>query len=547
MRAVDLLRRNDKLLSKRGPWEEVWQEIADYIVPNKSNIVTRRSPGSKTTIYIYDGTAIFSSQLLASNLSGTLMPSASKWFGLRLRNEDAMKVQAIRKWLDECADRMLLAYNQSNLKSEAHEALLDIVCFGTGFLYQEVKETETSGAFPGLRFRAFAPGQYVIDEDADGIVDEAHYTVEMSVRAAYDRWGDKAGRTVTANYEKNPEQAVEFVHMVFPREGGSAELGTHPKRMRYASFIVSKADRVVVREWGFHEFPFTVPRWAKTSGEMYGRGPGHIALPDVRTLNAAEELALQEWELVIHPPLQVLDDGVIGDVRLTPGALNVVSEKDAITPIVSGSRFDVDKMNRDAKRNAIRQAFWSDQLVLREGPQMTAEEARLRYELMQRLLGPTVGRLESEFLNKMIERTFGIMYRAGALPAPPAELSAFISQGDELDIEYEGPLAKAQKSHEADAIAATYAWAEAVAAGQANRGDPFTVFDNLDHDEALRTIAKIKGVPEKVVLGAEQVAQARQAKATMIAEEREAALREQEAKGLKTEAEAEEIERGPIQ
>ena len=50
---------------------------------------------------------------------------------------------------------------------------------------------------------------------------------------------------------------------------------------------------------------------------------------------------------------------------------------------------------------------------------MTATEVQVRYELMQRLLGPTLGRFQSEFLNPLIERVFGIMFRANAfLPAP---------------------------------------------------------------------------------------------------------------------------------
>ena len=87
----------------------------------------------------------------------------------------------------------------------------------------------------------------------------------------------------------------------------------------------------------------------------------------------------------------------------------------------------------------------ADQLELNEGPQMTATEVQVRYELMQRLLGPTLGRLQSEFLNPIVERAFYSMLRGNALPPMPEVLQQI---GGDLDIEYVGPLARSQKMDE---------------------------------------------------------------------------------------------------
>jgi hypothetical protein len=133
---------------------------------------------------------------------------------------------------------------------------------------------------------------------------------------------------------------------------------------------------------------------------------------------------------------------------------------------------------------------------------MTATEVQVRYELMQRLLGPTLGRFQSEFLNPLIERVFGIMFRAGALMQQPDVIG-----GSKLDIEYVGPLARSQRMEEAVAIERLYQLAMNVA-----QVDP-NIMDNIDHDTAIRMRAKLLGVPKTVMRGIDDVEDMREAKA----------------------------------
>ena len=133
---------------------------------------------------------------------------------------------------------------------------------------------------------------------------------------------------------------------------------------------------------------------------------------------------------------------------------------------------------------------------------MTATEVQVRYELMQRLLGPTLGRFQSEFLNPLIERTFGIMFRAGALMPEPE-----IIKGSKIDVEYVGPLARSQRMEEAVAIERLYSLAMNVV-----QIDP-SIMDNIDHDEAIRMRAKLLGVPKTVLRGSEEVDEMREQRA----------------------------------
>ena len=77
----------------------------------------------------------------------------------------------------------------------------------------------------------------------------------------------------------------------------------------------------------------------------------------------------------------------------------------------------------------------------------TATEIQVRYEQMQKMMGATVGRIESELLKPLIDRVFGIMLRNNRFAQMPEELS-----GADLDVKYVGPLAKSQISADAVAI-----------------------------------------------------------------------------------------------
>ena len=112
-----------------------------------------------------------------------------------------------------------------------------------------------------------------------------------------------------------------------------------------------------------------------------------------------------------------------------------------------GAKFDVAQILNEDRRQRVRRIFFWEQLQLPTGKTMTATEVERRWDTMRRILGPTLGRLESEFLNKIIGLTFAMMLRRGAFTQPPPELA-----GQDLDIEYEGPLARSQKSSRLSAL-----------------------------------------------------------------------------------------------
>ena len=470
MAVEQILKRLDRLQSTKNTWGEHWQEILDYVMPRKAEVEVNYNKGAKRTEKLFDSSAIHANTLLAASLQGTLTSASLPWFHLRVRNEDLNQNRNVAVWLEDCRNRMYKAFGSSNFNTEVHEFYLDICSIGTACV--EVEENEGN-----MNFRTLHISEYYISENHKGSIDTIYRKFPYTARQAKQRWGDNVGEKIDKMYDENPDHKFNFVHCVMPTEEYNGEVDT---KLPWISIYICIEDKHIVHSGGYNEMPYLVTRWAKASGEEYGRSPAYNALPDIKTLNKAVELGLKAWAKVIDPPLTVEDDGVIGKVRTTPSGITVVRRGGAVKPLDIGARFDVSDMKETELRSAIKQAFFSDQLELQQGPQMTATEVQVRYELMQRLLGPTLGRFQTEFLNPLIERCFSIMQRHNKfLPAPE------VLDGLDLDIEYVGPLARSQRMEEAVAVERLYEMA-----AQLVQVAP-EIMDNIDHDAAIRSRAEL--------------------------------------------------------
>jgi hypothetical protein len=188
--------------------------------------------------------------------------------------------------------------------------------------------------------------------------------------------------------------------------------------------------------------------------------------------------------------LNVPDDGAFRPVRMVPGGINYyrAGTTDRVEPIITNPRVDFGQFMLNDIRTRIRQAFFIDQLQLREGPEMTATEVRQRTEEQLRLLGPILGRQHNELLKPLIDRVFGIMLRRGEFDSAPPELG-----GAELKVNYVSQIAKAQKASEADNLLRVLQSVMPLV-----EADP-SIMDNFDGDAAVRYSADLFNLPQEVL------------------------------------------------
>lgn len=490
--------RYQKLKGERSTWETHWQEIADYFIPRKDNFNRVTTPGEKKAITLLDNTGIQSCELLAAALHGMLTNPNAEWFELSTGDEELDKNDDIRMYLQESTRRLHTLMGASNFDTEVHELYLDLCSVATAPLSVEDDEEFT------FRFNARSISGVVIAENSKGMVDEVYREFEWSVRQIVEYFGQdvlKMSPKLKEAMEKKPDSMFKLIHAVYPQKRvDGKQKGRFPINSQY----ILECDGAELQYKGFLEFPFVVPRWSKTTGEIYGRGPGMVALPEMKTLNKMTETTLIGAQKVVDPPLQVPDDGFILPMVTHPGGLNYYrsGSQERIEPIMNDARIDFGYEAMKDRRTRVREAFYVDQLQLGTGPQMTATEVGQRTEEKMRLLGPMLGRMQSEFLRPLVDRCFAMAYRRGKLPQAPPDL-----QGKELTVRYSSMIARAQKMSEVTNIGRTI---QAIAPFV--QVDP-NAMDNFDTDAAVRKISNINGLPQEMLRNQKEIAQIRQQRA----------------------------------
>lgn len=471
-----IVKRYDKLLAGRAIWETEWEDIATYVLPRKKGVTGHQTPGVRRTQRIFDSTALKANSDLASAMHGTLTPDGLRWFTLKFRNADLNADIQVQQWLEKASQVMWEGLTQSNFSSEVNELYLDLGAFGTGAMLILEMPIERTG-FNGFLFRSIPIGTYVVSEDQTGQVDTFMYKTMMSARVIAERWPTRQPDAIKQAMEQEKwEEQFPVLHAIYPRhldEEAAKRVGDAKPRARAAAdkpwasdYIFMKAveSSTYLERGGFNTRPFITPRWTKFSGELYGRGPGHDAMPDILTLNKAVQLILKQWNKVIDPPFGILDRAVVAPMQLWAGGTTIVKNKDAIFAIESKARFDVNGINKEQLVSSIRKIYFSDQInfpgQLRPGAKTppSAAEVQAGLETMHRILGPTLGRYNREGNAPLLDRTFDMMLQAGELPPMPAILQEAVAAGDvDLDIEFEGPLAMTEKRSELRAVDETFA------------------------------------------------------------------------------------------
>lgn len=498
--ADDLVSRYDRLKGDRGTWESHWEEVAEFCAPRRLGFVGERSPGEKRMQRVLDPTGIRATELLAAGLHGMLTNPAAKWFTLRLVEDDLNEGEATQAYLHEVERRLFSAMHApgSAITTHLHELYQDLAAFGTAVLFTG---RSASGR---LLFQARSLSECVIDENAEGQVDTVFRRFRQTTRQVVEAFGlDAVSAKVRERWTQGKyDDKIELLHVVCPRLDRDP-VRKDGKSMPWASCYLECEGRHELREEGFQEFPYAVPRWSKAAGEVYGRSPAMTALPDVKMLQEMMKATLKAAQKKVDPPMLISDDGVVGPIRTVPGGLNFIRNNARMEPLLTGGDIGLGLEMMNQTRSNVMAAFFVDQLQFASDATMTATEVVQRTQERMRLLGPILGRMEAELLGPLITRVFGLLGRdPGMLPLPPEEI-----EDREFTVEYVSPLARAQRQQEADGLVQVLNIALPLAQGLP------AIMQRLDADRLLPWLADRFGLDPDLLLSDEDLAQQQQATA----------------------------------
>jgi hypothetical protein len=514
----ELCQRYKSLKGSRGNWETHWEEVAERVLPRQIGFLGERTDGEKKTQKVFDSKPMLALDRFAAVMDSMLTPRAQKWHNLRTTNEELNRDHDVQAWFYQTNQILYQArYSpKANFASQNFERWVSVGAFGTGALYIDFDPAT------GLRYRCCNLKDLFLLENHQGAIDTVFRCFKYTARQAVQRWGEKRMPEKILKALENPsrqQEQFEFLHVVTPN-GDYDSTRADARGKPFASYYICvESQQLVTEPGGYNSFPYSVSRYVTAPDEVYGRSPAMMALPDIKMLNEMAKTDIRAAHKLIDPPILLHDDGILGGgamtVNMRPGGLNVggVSRdgRPMIQPFNTGARVDINEAKMEQRRMAIDDAFLVTLFqILVETPRMTATEALIRAQEKGMLLGPTMGRQQSEALGPLIERELDLLAFHNVLPPMP---DIMIEAGGEYEIVYDSPMSRMQRAEELVGVQRTMELLAPFA-----QIDP-TVLDVFNKDELARLTAEVSGVPMPVLRSLRELQQLREQRA---AQEQEA-------------------------
>lgn len=440
VKAREVLDKFEYLKSERMTWENEWREITRFVIPRRSLFDDTKGRGDRTGQDIYDGTAISALNLLANGLMGYLMGPMIRWFKLGFRIQKMTELPGARRWLEDVENILYADFARSTLYEEGLEFFKDGGSVSTATMYIEEDQDEGVPFFSTRH-----PKEIYLDADRRGRIDTVFRRYWMTARQIVQEFDiNRVSDAVRLSAERSPSDKYEIIHAVFPRKDRDVTK-INSQNKRYASLYLEVGTGEILRESGYDELPYIVWRWGTNSDEVYGRGPGHDALVKIKRANVIQRDMIKYSNLTVSPMWNV-PESMRGKEAILPNGLNYYSNpQNVLSPVPLGGNYNIGLDQQQDVREIIENDFLVDFfLMLQRAPErMTATEVMERQAEKAAVLGPLIGRIESDVLDKVISLGFRQASNAGRIPPLPPALQRI--QGAQLKIDYIGPLAQANR------------------------------------------------------------------------------------------------------
>ncbi len=446
-----LKKRVDRSMMYRKRWDSLLRDLYDYVLPYRNDF-SSATPGATLTDNIFDGTAPGAAFRFAGRMQQDLTPPFQPFFKLeagpatklRLKGEEIKKFD---EQLGIVSSQVLAAISTSSFHLSAHEMYLDLFG-GTGaMLINEGDDSSpvqcTSVPILELAMEAGPYGgiwarHWVRSFPAEQLpVMFSKGKFSDTLRQKIDKEGDLPVGICQSSVWDPEEKCWDFTVFEYASTDGKAP--AQPTGNNGGAIWAECTRRS----------PWITPRFMVVPGEPYGRGPGLLALPFVKTLNKAVEMDLKAAALALYGIWLSRDEDFNTDtLRFQPGSVwNVGTTGGALGPSLVKAdvpgKFDLSRIVTDEQRMQIKRAMFDDTLPPDTGAVRSPTEIMERMKRLNSDFGGVLGRLTLEIIQPTVERVIEILANKKVLQS---DLSI-----DQLTVGLKvvSPVADAQQAAEA--------------------------------------------------------------------------------------------------
>jgi dihydroneopterin aldolase len=371
--------RADRAWSQNSGSDAVYQDAYDFAVPY-------RRPGGngrrkQTADRLFDMTAPTSAMQLAGTLQRLLFSQAPALEpGALVRqalaaegDQGKLKLDKLARSLERAGEFIYPFMEAGDLATSTHEMCIDLG-IGTGILIPMRGTPEQPIIF-------FAPpaDEVALQGDAYGRVSLVSWKRNVERQALVEAFPD-------GNFTKDFLEGV--------KTSGSSEVVLYQDfwklpdgRWRFGAYMATQCDDFITSET-YRTKPVATPRYYRVAGEMRGRGPILLALPTIKTVNKAQELALKAAAIQMlgiwgyransgfNPDTAAQSPGSFWSMQSTGGILGPdVSRLDP-----ASGRFDIASMVIEGSQQQVRDALMDTRLAPTTGTPQSASEIAARLQ-----------------------------------------------------------------------------------------------------------------------------------------------------------------------
>lgn len=492
-----LLKQNlERLKTKREDYDPIWQELALLCDPRNAYFNVKRSSGDTKFQLLpkCDDTFQANLPLYANILTNTICPQSYKWHLLKFKDQRIQREYG--PWLSTQND---IIYN---MRYSTGSGFLTSVaeCFMSGGVYGHcLLQVTKDRATKSLKYQALPVKEFYIDKNAMGIVDTIYRVVEFSLRNLRQLFPDYIPAQLQNSFQ-NPQKSneilntkIELLVAVEPSDMKRGKTKITYMNLTHCEIIElrpeSSSQIICAREMVF-----------PTSDDPYGFSRAMSVLPSIRALNSLQFNVIKLWdeigksvyltgEDIINPQLALMNGGII------PGGLDEQGRSMIQKMPTSSGAYQIEQEIQKFQKTIQDSLFTSLYLINQNTQSRSATDAAIKSNERTTLIAPIADRYAREMFAPLIEIEQQLLDEMGLLPDVPQELLDEAANGVDIDYDvvFDSPIMKMLRQ---DSLQGIIQLQGMVAQNQPNNPE---IADLVNSDEAVREVADLLNVPQRII------------------------------------------------
>jgi len=384
--------------AERNKHESEISEAYLYTRPNRD--IYRQDANTSDRTKIFDSTAPEGVQNLVSTILNLLIPQNQQWATLGVREDLKDRVAyEIKSQLDRANRTVFKTLKDSNFYVASSEALTDAIISGVGCIGTYEDRAINFTAIPSYQLYFLDNHKNEVDTVFRDHALPGHYLLET--------YGSKLSDSMREVCQKDPYKTHKILESCFRK----------PNAKDYSYVVQLSEDGDILEEKKMPVQMFTVFRFGKTVGDIWGESPVRMALPHIRVINEAQMLFMQSAAYLSLGAWQVSSDTAVnfGNMKLRPG--DVVTVDQPLQAIPFAGNVNITENTIQQHRAMIRSMLFNDVILPPDRPTyQTAAEVQIRQAAFFQKIGPYGLRLEQEFLRPIISNLIVRLQKRGEVP-----------------------------------------------------------------------------------------------------------------------------------